>query len=79
MSEVELVCDGPLATVTINRPAARNAIALATMEELEQALHRVQAQGASALVLRGAGDRAFVAGGDLKDLARIRSHEEAVA
>ena len=34
---------------------------------------------APALVIRGGGDRAFVSGGDLKDLARIRDFDGAVA
>ena len=46
-------------------PHARNAIALDTMQQLEQALDA--AAGARALVITGAGDRAFVSGGDLKE------------
>ena len=80
MPEVQVTTDGPVVTVTIDRPHARNAVSLATMGELEHALLHVQEQGdASVLVLRGGGDRAFVSGGDLKDLARIETHEEAAA
>ncbi|HUO40493.1 MAG TPA: enoyl-CoA hydratase/isomerase family protein [Mycobacterium sp.] len=66
-----------LAVLTIDRPHARNAIALDTMEQLEKALDA--AAGARALVIKGAGDRAFVSGGDLKELAAIRTAEEAAA
>ena len=66
-----------VAVLTVDRPGARNAISLATMDALEVALDWVS--GASALVIRGDGDRAFVSGGDLKDLARLRTHDEAVA
>jgi enoyl-CoA hydratase/carnithine racemase len=47
------------------------------MDALEDALDA--AGGADVLVLRGSGDRAFISGGDLKELAKIRTHEAAVA
>jgi enoyl-CoA hydratase len=71
MADVELELDDGLAVITIDRPQARNAIAQSTMAELGKALDG--AAGARALVLRGAGDRAFVSGGDLKQLAEIRT------
>ncbi|MGW1028956.1 enoyl-CoA hydratase/isomerase family protein [Streptomyces sp. NPDC002577] len=74
---VDLETDAGLAVITINRPHARNAIALDTMGELEHALDA--AAGARALVITGAGDRAFVSGGDLKELAALRTTEEAAA
>jgi enoyl-CoA hydratase/carnithine racemase len=75
--EVLIELDDGVAVVTIDRPAVRNAISPATMDELEAAL--AAAGDARVLVLRGSGDRAFVSGGDLKALAKIRAHEEAVA
>lgn len=66
-----------LAVITVDRPGARNAISLETMDALDAALDTVAA--ATALVIRGGGDRAFVSGGDLKDLARIRDFDGAVA
>ncbi|MCK0176631.1 MULTISPECIES: enoyl-CoA hydratase/isomerase family protein [Mycobacteriaceae] len=74
---VELEWDDGLAIITINRPQARNAISLDTMGELEGALDRVG--DARALVITGAGDRAFVSGGDLKELSALRTLEEAAA
>jgi enoyl-CoA hydratase/carnithine racemase len=75
--DVDLELDEGLAVITIDRPEARNAIAPATMDELDKVLDA--AADARALVIRGAGDRAFVSGGDLKQLARIRTEDEAVA
>jgi len=72
---VDLEVDDGLAVLTIDRPHARNAIALDTMEQLEKALDA--AAGARALVIRGAGDRAFVSGGDLKELSTLRTEEDA--
>lgn len=74
---VDLERSGGLAVITIDRPHARNAIALSTMGELEQALDA--AAGARALVIRGAGDRAFVSGGDLKELSALRTVADASA
>lgn len=74
---VDLEIDGGLAVLTIDRPHARNAIALDTMEQLEKALET--ASGARALVVKGAGDRAFVSGGDLKELGALRTEEDAAA
>jgi enoyl-CoA hydratase len=74
---VDVEVDQGLAVLTIDRPHARNAIALDTMEQLEKALDA--AEGASALAITGAGDRAFVSGGDLKELSAIRTEEDAAA
>jgi enoyl-CoA hydratase/carnithine racemase len=72
---VDLELDDGLAVITIDRPHARNAISLETMDQLEKALDG--AEGAAALVITGAGDRAFVSGGDLKELSALRTEWEA--
>lgn len=69
------VYDG-VATITINRPLARNALALQTMAELDDAISSLDG-GARVAVIRGAGDKAFCAGGDLKELEEMRSAAEA--
>ncbi|RAV07136.1 enoyl-CoA hydratase/isomerase family protein [Mycolicibacterium sp. GF69] len=74
---VDLEFDDGLAVITIDRPEARNAIAPETMEQLDAALDG--AEGATALVIKGAGDRAFVSGGDLKQLAALRTEADAAA
>lgn len=67
--------DAGIAVIIVDRPGARNAISVETMAALDAALDEVA--GASVLVIRGGGDRAFVSGGDLKDLAKIRDFEGA--
>ena len=74
---VDLELDEGLAVITINRPNARNAIAPQTMDQLEQAI--AGAEGALCLVIRGEGDKAFVSGGDLKELSSLRTEEQAAA
>jgi enoyl-CoA hydratase/carnithine racemase len=64
------VQDG-IATVTLNRPEARNALNAALIQELGTALRRLgEDREARVVVLRGAGDRAFCAGADLKGMFR---------
>jgi enoyl-CoA hydratase/carnithine racemase len=74
---VGLEIDDGLAIITIDRPHARNAISLETMDRLDEALDG--ADGARALVIKGAGDKAFVSGGDLKELSAIRTEADAAA
>jgi enoyl-CoA hydratase/carnithine racemase len=74
---VDLELDKGLAVITINRPHARNAIAPQTMDQLGQAI--AGAKGARCLVIRGEGDKAFVSGGDLKELSALRTEEQAAA
>ncbi|NPU10718.1 enoyl-CoA hydratase/isomerase family protein [Bradyrhizobium sp. 83002] len=63
-----LSIDGPIATITLDRPAAFNAINLAIAKRLEQLAAQVEAEpGIRVLVLKGEG-RAFCAGGDLQTI-----------
>jgi enoyl-CoA hydratase len=72
------VVDG-VATLVIDRPAARNALALQTMAELDEALDTARLERARVIVIRGAGDKAFCAGGDVKELEHLRSEVDAAA
>ena len=59
-----------VAWVTINRPDARNALNASVRSGLKQAFERFNDDDSAAvLVLTGAGDKAFCAGGDLKEMA----------
>lgn len=77
MEGLTLQVHGGVATIAIDRPHARNALNLATMRSLASALEDVEQGRAHVLVIRGAGDRAFCAGGDLKELEHMRSEEQA--
>jgi enoyl-CoA hydratase len=64
-----LEMDGPIAVLTINRPDKRNAINNQTVEELDEALSRIEKNpDIRVLILTGAGEKAFVAGADLNEL-----------
>jgi len=62
--------DGAIAIVTINRPKVLNALNTQTMEELEGAMEELGADmSVRAIILTGAGEKAFVAGADINELA----------
>src|SRR3977135_3509092 len=79
MDDLKLEVVEGVATLSIDRPHARNALALQTMAELDEALDTVEREHARVLLIRGAGDKAFCAGGDIKELEAMRSEEEAAA
>jgi enoyl-CoA hydratase len=61
---------GTTAVLTFNRPDKLNAISTAMLAQLEERLEQVDGDaGIRALVLTGAGDRAFVAGADIGEYA----------
>ncbi|OLC13373.1 MAG: enoyl-CoA hydratase [Candidatus Rokubacteria bacterium 13_1_40CM_69_27] len=65
---VERSPDGHVATVTLNRPEQMNAMTTAMGEEIIACFDALQREAEiRAVVLTGAGDRAFCAGGDLKE------------
>jgi enoyl-CoA hydratase len=65
--EILLGREGGLATLTINRPKALNALTLNNYRRIDPALRAWAADpSVHAVVVRGAGDRAFCAGGDVR-------------
>ena len=68
---------GPIATLTFNRPEARNAMTWAMYEALVEACERVDADAAiRVLVLRGAGGKAFVAGTDISQFQTFKDRQD---
>src|SRR6266403_113977 len=73
MSEPEILFDvkDGLGLITLNRPKALNALTHGMILEMEKVIPRWEKDAAiKAVVLRGAGDRAFCAGGDVTGLYR---------
>jgi isohexenylglutaconyl-CoA hydratase len=72
MDTLILKQDGPVLHLTLNRPEVRNAMSMAMVLEMRQALAAAEADGQTrVLVLRGIGGH-FCAGADLKDMATAR-------
>ena len=65
-------CTDGVATVTVNRPAVLNALNAQTISDLTSVFIDIQGNdGIRAVMLTGAGGRAFVAGADVGELARL--------
>src|SRR5579872_6909049 len=59
-----------IAYVTVNRPKVLNALNMATMDELRAAFHDIKNDAsARVVILTGAGEKAFIAGADINELA----------
>lgn len=76
-SEVLVARDGPVLTVTFNRPEARNAMTWGMYQRLYEVCEEVDAdETVRVLVLKGAGGKAFVAGTDISQFTEFRGAED---
>lgn len=66
-STLTLASDGPVATITLNRPEKRNAISAEMIQDLLHALHDCETGAAQVVILTGAG-KAFCSGMDIEML-----------
>ena len=71
---VRLEWDGDVATLTVDRPEAMNALNVETLEGIDEALSEA-ADRARALVVTGAGEKAFVAGADISHMQSLDTEE----
>jgi enoyl-CoA hydratase/carnithine racemase len=75
--EVLVSRDGPIITLTFNRPEARNAMTWGMYEKLYQTCEEVDAdESIRVLVLKGAGGKAFVAGTDISQFTEFKGAED---
>ena len=65
---IELTRRDEFALITINRPNALNALSFSLVADLARAFDEVETSDARALLITGAGDKAFCAGADIKEL-----------
>ncbi|HID64213.1 MAG TPA: enoyl-CoA hydratase/isomerase family protein, partial [Anaerolineae bacterium] len=66
------------AIITINRPQVLNALSQATVDELDAAIDELGTDdGVRAIIITGAGKKAFAAGADIKELHALQSATEA--
>jgi enoyl-CoA hydratase len=67
-----------IAIITLNRPRVLNALSQATVDELDAAIDDLGAdEGVRAIIITGAGEKAFAAGADVKELHALQSATEA--
>lgn len=67
--------DGAVATITINRPKAMNALNSQVLDELSAALDAVDLDTVRCLILTGAGEKSFVAGADIGEMSTLTKAE----
>lgn len=73
---VDLVREGALALITLNRPEALNALSFAIIHEIGAAIDEAAGWDIRALIFTGAGEKAFCAGADIKELIGRNLMEE---
>ncbi len=70
--------DGPIGWMIFNKPERRNAVSLDMWEAMPEILHRFESDPAvRVIVLKGAGDKAFVSGADISQFETSRATAEA--
>lgn len=74
MATIDLLVQGEVATLTLNNPDKLNAINLAMWQLLAENMAKIGAdRSIRCVVIRGAGDEAFAAGGDLEEFVTARA------
>jgi enoyl-CoA hydratase len=77
---IDVAIDGPVAVITLNRPNVLNALNAQLLEELSIALTQLEGDTAvRAIVITGAGSKAFAAGADIGELNALRNSVEGAA
>lgn len=74
MASIELQTNSEIATLTLNNPGKLNAIDLSMWQMIYQNMARISVdRSIRCVVIRGAGDEAFAAGGDLEEFVTTRA------
>jgi enoyl-CoA hydratase len=68
---VEFTRMDEFAVITLNRPEALKALSFSVVEEIDAAITKATASDARALLITGAGDKAFCAGADINELRSL--------
>lgn len=80
MKTLSFSCDSGLGLLRIERPEVLNALSLEVLEDLSSALKEIRNLGPDrlrVLLLSGAGEKAFVAGADIKQIQALKDPREA--
>ena len=67
--------DGAVATITINRPKALNALNSQVLEELDATIDAIDLNTIRCVILTGAGEKSFVAGADIGEMSSLTKAE----
>src|SRR5260370_12501008 len=78
--EILFEANSGIGWLIFNRPAARNAMTFSMYDRLEELCHQINRdESVRVLILRGAGDKAFVSGTDIGQFRNFRKPEDATA
>jgi enoyl-CoA hydratase/carnithine racemase len=70
--------EGPLATLVLDHPERRNAISVRMWQQLEEGCRKLaEDRDVRCVVVRGAGDQAFVSGADISEFQQVRDSASA--
>ena len=76
LANVQYEKNGSIAYVTVNRPKVLNALNTPTWTDLKTAFEDAKADASvHGVILTGAGDKAFIAGADISELAHVDAYE----
>jgi len=75
MDTLQFEHDSGIGIITLNREAALNALNSTLLNELAHVLTELMSSGLRALIITGAGDRAFAAGADISEMASFTAEE----
>ncbi len=75
MEYIKLAVDGNVGVLTVNRPAALNALNDQVIRELDEALDAIDLDTVRCLVVTGEGQKAFVAGADIGQMSGLTKAE----
>lgn len=74
--DLDLDRDDAIATITVNHPERLNAMSRTLLSELHGVLRELaNDKGVRAVIFTGGGDRAFIAGADIKEMANLKRDE----
>ena len=75
MSFVTYEANGAVATLTVNRPEALNALNAQVLADLDATLSAIDFDTVRCLIVRGAGEKSFVAGADIAQMKGLSAAE----
>ena len=75
MEFIKYDVDGYVATITINRPRALNALNSQVLEELDATIDAIDLDAIRCVILTGAGEKSFVAGADIGEMSTLTKAE----
>jgi enoyl-CoA hydratase len=79
MASIRVDVSESIATLTVDRPAVKNALDLETVQQFHRALDELEANtDVGVLIITGAGEASFVSGADINDI-RARTRDDGLA